>query len=569
MIQFIHCFALDITPLYYTNYDLENVVTPVKPDILEQLLVETGYDHEETKFVVDGFRHGFDLGYQGQCCNIQRRAPNLKLRVGNKTILWNKVMKEVKLGRFAGPYEVPPFEDFIQSPIGLVPKDGSDTRLIFHLSYPRTGASINSETPKEACSIKYPDFSDAIRICLQLGAGCKIGKSDMKSAFRNLGIKVSQFMLLILAATSPFDGKLYYFVDKCLPFGASISCSHFQRVSNCIAHIVRVKSQGQPNINYLDDYLFAHLLQSLCDLQISTFLDICEKIGFPVALDKTYWATTLLPFLGFLIDTVRQLVSIPEDKVQRAQVLIQEILFSKKTTVHKLQRLCGYLNFLCRCIVPGRAFTRRLYSMISPTLSAHHHLNVNHDMKEDLKVWLDFLDNPIVYCRPFMDYSTTLVADVLDWYTDASGTIGCGGYRKNNWFQYRWDPEFIRSKNPSIEYQELFAVTLSIRLWLHRYPNARICLFCDNETVVKQLKNSSSSCKNCMVLIRMIIGQSLKYNSRVFGRWVDTKSNNLADALSRFEMTRFWKDVEEEERTMNPVPDQIPVDMDPWVLWVD
>ena len=129
-------------PLFYTNFDLEHVVTPVKADILEQLLIETNYDTVEMEFILDGFRNGFDLGYQGQTTNIQRKAPNLKLRVGNHTVLWNKIMKEVKLGRYAGPYEQPPFKDFIQSPVGLVPKDGgSDTRLIFHLSYPRSGKS--------------------------------------------------------------------------------------------------------------------------------------------------------------------------------------------------------------------------------------------------------------------------------------------------------------------------------------------------------------------------------------------------------------------------------------------
>ena len=203
----------------------------------------------------------------------------------------------------------------------------------------------------------------------------------MKSAFRNLGIKIGQFNLLILAAWSPMDHKLYYFVDKCLPFGASISCSHFQRVSNCIAHIVRVKSQGKPNVNYLDDYLFAHLLKRLCDQQIRLFLRICEQICFPVSLEKTTWGTTILPFLGLLIDTVKQIIAIPVDKVQRAQVLITEILGSKKVTVLKLQKLCGFLNFLCKCIVPGRAFTRRLYSMIAPQLAPHHHINVSHDMK--------------------------------------------------------------------------------------------------------------------------------------------------------------------------------------------
>ena len=45
----------------------------------------------------------------------------------------------------------PPFEHFIQSPISLVPKDnGAKTRLIFHLSHPRSGKyrSVNAGIPQ-------------------------------------------------------------------------------------------------------------------------------------------------------------------------------------------------------------------------------------------------------------------------------------------------------------------------------------------------------------------------------------------------------------------------------------
>ena len=69
--------------------------------------------------------NGFDIGYQGNK-QVRRLAPNLKLEVGNETILSNKVMKEVEAGRFAGPFEEVPFEFYKQSPIGLVPKDGGD-----------------------------------------------------------------------------------------------------------------------------------------------------------------------------------------------------------------------------------------------------------------------------------------------------------------------------------------------------------------------------------------------------------------------------------------------------------
>ena len=84
------------TPLFYTNYDLENVVTPVKVDILENMLKETGYDQMKTNKIIRGFKNGFSLGYEGPT-NVQLTAPNLPLYVGNSTVLWNKIMKEVKL----------------------------------------------------------------------------------------------------------------------------------------------------------------------------------------------------------------------------------------------------------------------------------------------------------------------------------------------------------------------------------------------------------------------------------------------------------------------------------------
>ena len=68
-------------------------------------------------------------------------------------------MLEVSEGRLAGPYEVIPYSNYIQSPVGLVPKAGGKTRLIFHLSYNFSDkpedASVNGSTPKELCTVHY------------------------------------------------------------------------------------------------------------------------------------------------------------------------------------------------------------------------------------------------------------------------------------------------------------------------------------------------------------------------------------------------------------------------------
>ena len=107
-------------PVYFENYNLENIVTPVRVNELQYLLEESKYDQNKIEYLIQGFQNGFDIGYRGPE-NVQLRALNLKFReVGNEVILWNKVMKEVKAKMYAGPFAEIPFQHYIQSPIGLV-----------------------------------------------------------------------------------------------------------------------------------------------------------------------------------------------------------------------------------------------------------------------------------------------------------------------------------------------------------------------------------------------------------------------------------------------------------------
>ena len=132
--------------------------------------MESKYNPVETQFLVNGFTEGFDIGYQGPT-NRQDTARNIPFKkgVGDERDLWSKLMKEVEAKRYAGPYENIPFKDFIQSPIGLVPKAGGKTRQIFHLSHNfRNGNKlVNHHTPKEICSVKYQDLDFAVRLALR------------------------------------------------------------------------------------------------------------------------------------------------------------------------------------------------------------------------------------------------------------------------------------------------------------------------------------------------------------------------------------------------------------------
>ena len=331
----------------------KNIVTPVDANCLETLLRQSHYDAKETEFLVNGFKFGFPLGYEGpqdQADNSQ----NIPLTVGDKFELWEKMIKEVKLERFVGPFRSNPFKRYIQSPVGLVPKSGGKTRLIFHLSYdfPNGNQSINEWTPDEACSVKYNDLDHAVRNCLQLlkqsdsasqtekegevvtetESGSQYQKSqgsekeqkqktifysktDLMSTFRILPIFPGHRKFLLMRVTDPLTGKLSYFVEKCLSFGASISCSHFQRFSNCLKHLIEHRL-GRTGIttNYLDDFIFLDITEEGCNKMVREFLLLCQEIKFPVSEEKTEFATPVITFLGMLLDGINHRISVPEDK---------------------------------------------------------------------------------------------------------------------------------------------------------------------------------------------------------------------------------------------------------------
>ena len=157
-------------------------------------------------------------------------------------------------------------------------------------------------------------------------------------------------------------------------------------------------------------------------------------------------------------------------------------------------------------------------------------------MRQDLRTWKTFLSHPSAFCRPFLDFETTWKASEINFYTDASGKTGYGGVCQNSYMIGNWESKLLNA-NPSIAYKELYAVTAGILAWIPRYCNQRVILFVNNKSVRDMINANSSSCRHCMVLIRMIVLKCLVEN--VFAKYVKSSENVLADLLSRGNLRKF------------------------------
>ena len=123
--------------------------------------------------------------------------------------------------------------------------------------------------------------------------------------------------------------------------------------------LVQTEAQRGLSIHHLDDYLFVGAQGSGdCKALLEVFHETCQHLGVPIAHEKTEGPVTEIVCLGLQINTQKQTVTIPMEKLDENVKKIKTMLKQKKVTLKQLQSMIGSLNFACRAVAPGRAFLR-------------------------------------------------------------------------------------------------------------------------------------------------------------------------------------------------------------------
>ena len=94
--------------------------------------------------------------------------------------------EEVKMGHMLGPFNEPPLEGMVYSPIHLVDKarDPTKSRLIYNLVYPYNDQSVNQCIPPSQSSVQYHYIDKLIDFAISLSKdiwGCRVDFSHGKN----------------------------------------------------------------------------------------------------------------------------------------------------------------------------------------------------------------------------------------------------------------------------------------------------------------------------------------------------------------------------------------------------
>ena len=251
-----------------------------------------------------------------------------------------------------------------------------------------------------------------------------------------------------------FSWKNKFYINSTLCMGLSTSCVRFEAFSSAIQWAVQQKFPEGTISHLLDDFLIAGPSHSsLCLDTLNYLLDICSDVNIPVKHQKTVMPCTQLVAHGLEIDSQQFEIRLPQDKLDKCRTALRSIIAKRSATLHEFQQLHGLLNFSCRAITPGRPFLRRLCDAMSGVQHLHHFLRITSGIRADLQLWLSFLDDHNGVTM-FRDSSWSSPAITL-FYSDASGSIGYGAYKGDDWFAGLW-PTSWSEVDKSRKYSQFF-----------------------------------------------------------------------------------------------------------------
>ena len=512
-------------------------------DLFEKLL-ELHPDQNLVNYILDGLRNGFDIGFTGTFTPTFPK--NLKSADQNKTAISTAINKEVSRGHTAGPFPTPPFPLTHCSPIGAAPKKDGTVRLIMDLSQPH-GESINDDISKEEFSFQYSKFDDATDLLMRAGPGSLLCKLDIKHAYRLLPVKPDQWHHLCYR----WEGN--YYVDLVLPFGLRSSGAIFNKFASLVRWIIIHHYQHSDIVNYSDDF-FAVLDTQMAHAiaQLDNIIQAFQDLNIPLAEDKIEGPSTLLTYLGIVINSLRMTIEVPDEKLLETTISLNKWYKRRTCTKRELKSLIGKLGHICKVVRPGRMFSRRLIDLSTTVERMHHHITLNSETRADINWWLEFL--PQWKAVSMIPAVLTIRSTDLRLFSDACD-IGFGATYRNSWIQGAWSQW---QKDLSIDYRELYAIVAATFTWGHQWEGQRIVFLTDNKPITKVWDKGTSPSPSIMSLIRPLYmfaawkGFSISFK-HIFGI-----HNIAADALSRFQMNRFRAAMPEADTHPTMVPITVP-----------
>jgi hypothetical protein len=231
------------------------------------------------------------------------------------------------------------FSDFV----AVAKKGTSKIRPAFNLRY------VNESQQKRHFKMEgLQDLKDMLQ------QGDWMAKLDIKNAFWHMRVHPRWRHLL------RFHWKRRWGEFVGVPFGICWAPREFTKLMK--VPIAYLRLQGVSVIIYLDDILIIARSQDTCKHSLDMTIRLLEELGFEINYEKSLLTPVQeIEWIGFVIDSVRMVISVPQQKLSAVCSLAESILVRELISRRELASFLGKLGAMAEAVLPERARTRALF----------------------------------------------------------------------------------------------------------------------------------------------------------------------------------------------------------------
>ena len=353
---------------------------------------------------------------------------------------------------------------------------------------------------------------------------------DLKDAYLSVPVhKDSQKFLQFL-----WRDKCYAFQGLC--FGLNTAPRIFTKLLKPVAAFLR--KRGVRMILYLDDFLILGSTYQEAQSHTALAVSLLESLGFTINREKSRLIPTqIITFLGFVIDSTVETLSLPQEKVVKVKSLCMKATVTPTMSARQIASLLGTLESCRPAIWQAPLHFRYLQIRMIQALHVNNQnfdvfITLDHNSLEELRWWVSNIN--FVNGSPIRPPAPTLFIT-----TDASKT-GWGAVCESQRTNGRWS---VSERTQHINVLELKAAFLALKSFLKKQSHKVVCLRMDNTTAVAHVNNKGGTHSPCLLALTLELWRwCLERNIMISAQHVPGKLNTIADSESRvFNDSSEWK----------------------------
>ena len=370
--------------------------------------------------VLECIRSGADIGCRGEA-RKPSRSKNAASAFQYGPQVTDAIAEWVQKGYAYGPVaaeDVPAAAKV--SGIMVRPKPNGSVRVILNLSAPK-GRSVNDGIDKTDFPATMSSTAAWLAVLDTAGRGCLMTKTDWAAAYKHVWVREQDTDLQWFS----WGGR--FFKELCLIFGGVSSAGLFDDPAKILLDLV-CRRAGFPRAmvcQHLDDVCAAAAAGSDTLYRFdAAFKELAADIGVELAPrddhDKSFAPCTAGVVFGVHYDTVAWTWAIPDEKLARTCMLLEEAIAAGSMAAKQIRSLVGKLIHVKPLVPAGRFNMDKIMRVYRAAARTEEHVAITSACTRQFRFWYLFLR----VCSGRVDIPRPqgrLTAGALDAFTDAAG----------------------------------------------------------------------------------------------------------------------------------------------------